>query len=457
MNKTLAVSGIIRFVALCCVAVLASCASSQKTTEKAEEMLKGASYDPPGSTQTTDKPITRQNRRIVSFLTGTNTRISFSTEFAGARLTDVLQTNDSTYTLMIAPENAPVNASAWFAFKIWASAPQRVNLTLKYAIARHRYIPKISTDGKRWQIMDSTRYTRVSSEAILRLDLMRDTRDTIWIAGQELITSADINHWADNIATNPATAPFVRKSLIGQSSQGRQMYKLDISEAQAGTEAGYVVLLGRQHPPEVTGNMAYWAFVETLTADTELAKAFRKRFRVIAIPCVNPDGVDGGHWRHNAHGIDLNRDWQPFNQPETRLVRDEFLNIKREAEQRGTSIKFGIDFHSTSEDVFYVVPVDSSALLAPEVQSSLNKQYVASYRRIKTLFARLQSAMPHYFVNVDESPDNAITPSSNRWMSKELGAASTTYEVGDNTDRALLREVARTNARLMMEMLVNGE
>ena len=31
---------------------------------------------------------------------------------------------------------------------------------------------------------------------------------------------------------------------------------------------------------------------------------------------MNPDGVDLGHWRHNANGVDLNRDWSYYNQPE---------------------------------------------------------------------------------------------------------------------------------------------
>lgn len=36
---------------------------------------------------------------------------------------------------------------------------------------------------------------------------------------------------------------------------------------------------------------------------------------------MNPDGVDNGHWRHYAGGIDLNRDWANFNRPETRAVK----------------------------------------------------------------------------------------------------------------------------------------
>jgi len=42
--------------------------------------------------------------------------------------------------------------------------------------------------------------------------------------------------------------------------------------------------------------------------DSELAREFRRRFSIIMVPLLNPDGVVLGHWRHNVNGVDLNRD-----------------------------------------------------------------------------------------------------------------------------------------------------
>ena len=78
-----------------------------------------------------------------------------------------------------------------------------------------------------------------------------------------------------------------------------------------------------------------------------MAKRFREQFVTFAVPLMNPDGVDNGHWRHNQGGIDLNRDWQNFNQPET-------SNIKHFLEQKtgeGYDFVFGGDFHSTWDDI----------------------------------------------------------------------------------------------------------
>ena len=59
-------------------------------------------------------------------------------------------------------------------------------------------------------------------------------------------------------------------------------------------------MIGRQHPPEVTGAIAMHSFIDTVLADTDLARQFRDRFKLAIVPLMNPDGVAAGHWRHNV-------------------------------------------------------------------------------------------------------------------------------------------------------------
>ena len=61
----------------------------------------------------------------------------------------------------------------------------------------------------------------------------------------------------------------------------------------------------------------------------------------MVFPLMNPDGVDLGHWRHNAGGIDLNRDWALYRQPETRLVAD---FIVKEVKTQKSQLVLGLDF-----------------------------------------------------------------------------------------------------------------
>ena len=99
----------------------------------------------------------------------------------------------------------------------------------------------------------------------------------------------------------------VETSLVGQSVQGRPLYL-----AETADRPEFILLIGRQHPPEVTGAIAMRSFIDTVLADSDLGRQFRARFKLAIVPLVNPDGVAGGHWRHNVNGVDVNRDWGPF-------------------------------------------------------------------------------------------------------------------------------------------------
>jgi predicted deacylase len=149
---------------------------------------------------------------------------------------------------------------------------------------------------------------------------------------------------------------------------------------------------------------------------------------------MNPDGVDNGHWRHNAAGIDLNRDWLYFNQPETRLVSDLFRKLK---EQPGARVYFGIDFHSTQEDVFYTLSRDLGT-----DPPGFTDAWLDAIRR----------ALPDYYVN--DEPSGLGSPVSKNWFYQTFGVPATTYEVGDEVDRDQIRRVAVAAAEATMRLLL---
>lgn len=382
------------------------------------------SYDPPGSTITTDKPIADVHRRTVGFL---DHGVWFSNELEGGRLNDVWREGDSVYVARVRPENAPVNNSAWYAFKAWSREPRTITVRLTYEDGRHRYWPRERRAGGEWMPLpaEAVRVDTAANAATLRL---RVGPDTVWVAGQELVTSSVFGRWTDSLAA----LPHVRSERIGTSRRGRPIEMLTITENPDALR--HVLLISRQHPPEVTGTVALVRFVEELAGDTPLAREFRRHFRVLAVPLVNPDGVDLGHWRHNTGGVDLNRDWAAFHQPETRAVRDALLGVKR---RPGAEVWFAADFHSTRYDVFYT--------LAKELETrpaGLTDRWLERIRR----------DVPEYTVN--EDPSGLGSPVSKNWFYQEFGAPSVTYEVGDGTDRALIREVSAAGARALMELLL---
>ena len=123
-----------------------------------------------------------------------------------------------------------------------------------------------------------------------------------------------------------------------------------------------LLLLGRQHPPEVTGAIAMMSFVERLMKADELASQFREQVAIVMYPLVNPDGVDKGYWRHNFQGKDLNREWDILVSPR---IESSTLMSASGWNPKIITIK-AIDFHSTYYDVFYT-QADRSARIYPDL------------------------------------------------------------------------------------------
>ena len=302
---------------------------------KQEKQWKG--QDPVKKVNTETVPIQFQYKNVFNLGNG----IYCSNKFNGARLNGASFTKDSLITVLITPENTPVNASSWYAFKIWSVVERNVTVKLSYSVGYyHRYYPKLSFDGMNWEKVDSLKYDVHFDEQQKPVSASMKLKigpDTLWISAQELMTSSHVENWINKIESNS----FVTKSKIGESRAGKPINALKIGESD---DKQIILILSRQHPPEITGYMAMQAFTETICSDNETAESFRNKYNTYVIPLANPDGVDNGHWRHNNGGIDLNRDWGDFNQPETAAIRD---FVKYTVDSAGGKILFFIDFHST--------------------------------------------------------------------------------------------------------------
>jgi len=404
-----------------------------------DEKVTPLPYDPPGAIITTDKEISLQHRRTISF---SNTEIFVSNEFAGARLNDFYQVNESTYTAFIEPENSPINDSPWYSFKIWSKRNQNIILNLTYKDGTHRYKPKISFDGKSWKLFDTTKVIVDTTLNIASVKLTV-TSDTLWISAQELITSQVYDNWINLLLKKK----FIRKAIIGKSSQGKPLYKIELSENE---NTNYLVIIGRNHPPEVPGFFALKTFVETLAGESTIASEFRKNFTTIVIPLVNPDGVDHGHWRHNYKGVDLNRDWVDFNQPEPAAVKSEVERIIRS----GGKINFFIDFHSTQEDIFYIFSMES--LISDDISSDRQENRKYAFDLVNRWLNGLQTKLPDYHLNIIDTLSSPTSPTSDRWIMKEFDVPSMTYEVGDETNRELISKVAEAASFELMQLLLSS-
>ena len=263
--------------------------------------------------------------------------VRITTDFATARMDECKLVAENEYLITLIPENTPINSSPWYAFKVQAEHATDITITMKVRGDKHRYPPKVSHDGKSWQLQS---YQLKGERLIMKVQA---SPQAVTIAAQEIINNQYYVDWAEKI-TEKSDLTY---SVLGQSTQGRPLYKI---ESRDENNNEWVVILGRQHPPEITGALALFPFVETLLSTSKISQRYLAKYNVLVIPNINPDGVHAGNWRSNANGLDLNRDWNDFTQIETRLINDYLQGLVAQ----GQKIKFAVDFHSTKHDVFYL-------------------------------------------------------------------------------------------------------
>ncbi|MDJ0644662.1 MAG: M14 family metallopeptidase [Flavobacteriaceae bacterium] len=373
---------------------------------------------------TTTKPISSQLKKVFSL---EDAGVYTSNQFDGARLNGVETASDSSAILIINPENEPINRSAYYAFKAWSSVPKTFYFTFKYPKGhKHRYIPKLKKNN-RWRLIDSTNIFKKDSIVTIKVSL---DKKPLTIAAQELQTSTDVKNWYMKLIRGKE---YVRFKNFGKSKLGRQLPVLDIYRG-AKKNKPIIVLLTRQHPPEVTGFFAFKEFLQTVLDNSELSSDFLRKYRVLAFPIVNPDGVDLGHWRHSAAGVDTNRDWSKYHQPE---VRNIVKFVTKQLKKDKAVLLLGLDFHSTYEDVFYTNKIRERTTLP---------------NFIEDWFAALEENISGYKVN--EKAANSTSPVSKGWFLYGHNAVGITYEIGDKTPRDQIKLIGKVSAQQMMHVLL---
>ena len=354
--------------------------------------------------------------------------VEFDNEFSGARLNACERVGACEYRLLISPENEPINPSPWYAFRVSSAVEREVVVRLAVTVSKSRPWPWLSDDGRSWSRAASSDYAggEGAADCVLRLRVAPAAR---WVASNRMVGIAEIDAWTDAVAARAAAD--VRE--VGRSAAGRPIRAFEFGAKDAGD---VVVVIGRQHPPEVTGSLGLMRFVETLAADDARAREFRAHFRVLCVPLVNPDGVHEGQWRSTLGAVDANRDWGPFTQPETRCVRDAILAV---SQRPGVRLRLLLDFHTTAKDILYVPP-EATALEPPHFA----QDWLAAIAR----------RFPDYAL--DSSATNNVNEwTFKRWAFETFGAPGITYELGGATPSERIARTVAGAAEDAMQLLLD--
>ena len=347
--------------------------------------------------------------------------------FEMGRISQCKKIAKNKFALFVGPEHTPINKSPWYAFSVSAEKTKNIEIYLHYSWHKNRYLPKISTNKTDWKPLDPEKYQLLHNNKVVKMSLKVSLKPQ-YIAAQEIIDNSHYNKWLAAVKK-----PEYQISSLGLSKQGRKIKQL-VSRAQS---KNWVLVVGRQHPAEVTGAIALLHFMKQVLADSDLAKQFRKKYNILLVPNLNPDGVAHGHWRYNMNLQDINRDWGIYEQPSIKLVGDAINEIY----QNSARLILGLDFHSTNKDVFYTQPDNTTKILP-----LFTKQWLGN----------IQKRIPDYTV-LRQATHNPGLPTFKTGLASIHDMPAITYELGDETNRETIRHTSTIAAEEMMQILVNHD
>lgn len=343
-----------------------------------------------------------------------------STAFPGGSHSAVVSAVCDDVEVAIMPEVVPINPSPWYAFSIESETGGPVEIHLEYGDFEHRYQPWVQGPGDAWQRISPEQ--TLPSEHALRVALNIPAGRS-YIAAQPLVTEQTYARWQSDWGR-------AERFDLGQSVAGRDVEAFRLfSSTSPGAERPLVIVLGRQHPPEVTGAFALDGFVE---AALEAAEPAPLPFDLFIVPLLNPDGVEMGYWRTNAGGVDLNRDWSELSQPETRAVW-QYLQQTGALDRDRIVL---VDFHSTHSDRIYRDAYEDTDWRAATLSDWL---------------MRLETRLGEQY------PDVRVTRSASGQTAKSVfhgvGALAITWEAGDATNPELSRANGRQAMLALLEVM----
>lgn len=347
-------------------------------------------------------------------------------DFEGASRSTCYVEDEKTLSILITPEHLPpINPSPWYAFRYSAAEGSKLTVNIRYVGVRHRYAPKWAGQG------DPAALSITVAEDGGSVSITLPPGEGV-VSGQPLLTAAHYDKLLGRLTDN-GSAKGRRSSsriILGYSHDGRPVEAVRLGNTDA---PRLVILLGRQHPPEVTGAMAMDAFSRKIAELVRSHAIDPKQFQFLIIPLLNPDGVARGHWRANLGRTDLNRDWGHFKQPETRAVGDWLAQLPKSVKPA-----LMLDFHSTQRNLFYVQGEETSAQ---------GKRFLTAWLGGK------EAVFDGYPFEIEARDANPGAGTTKNWFNATYGIPAYTYEVGDETEAAAIRSAAETLAQAMIPAL----
>ncbi len=288
-------------------------------------------------------------------------KIRFYTNFESGRVANVMfcgidtvQGADNSriahYTYDIYSAEDPLNpvdtalapSSRWFYFLMTGVRGKSITMNIRHSDPR---APMYSYDGENFERFDPFCESVVYESEDHRKKLVTTKtfeKDSVYIAYYTPYTNGRLEKKLEEWRYRNGVAIH----SIGKSSRGREMPMLLITNTyKPDKDKKKIYIHGRIHPSESPASWCLEGLIDTLTSNSEYARALRDNAVFYILPFINPDGVALGYSRCNANGVNMEIN---YNREDT-LTEQEVKNVKKFIETTtygGGHIDMFINFHS---------------------------------------------------------------------------------------------------------------
>jgi len=233
----------------------------------------------------------------------------------------------------------------------------------------------------------------------------------------------------------------VQIDSVGASVQNRALYMLTIQDTgAAGHPRKRIWIHARTHPNEVQGTWVTNQIINQLLGASAVAGQLRRECVFTIIPMINPDGVELGLARQNAHNIDIESNWTAVpGEPEVQTLRRMFIATMA----MENPILIALNMHSAYGNERYFVYHAAGG--TSEAYAAVEQRFIEGVR------AYFPGGIQPYtfFVSWLTAPSQ-VYPESWFWQNHRESVLALTYEdmnsvaarAFDSTAHAILRGIA---------------
>ncbi len=143
--------------------------------------------------------------------------------------------------------------------------------------------------------------------------------NTVYVGHQAPISYKDLQQFISEWEKSP----YVEVNIIGKSIEGRNIYRLKVTDTGTESSKKWVHYFSNQHPGEHYAQWRMVGMLEWLLSDA--GRDYLKRSINHFIFIMSPDAPSHGWYRVNGEGVDMNRSYSYLGSSETEQAHEAYI------------------------------------------------------------------------------------------------------------------------------------